>query len=409
MRELKDGIRSKVHLDFQGRVHKWFRGTDADKRYQREVDVLKILEERDCPYVPRLLEEHPEDLYFVSTNCGAPANGISRAKSDALFAELERDYGVRHDDPEPRNVTYNSKQGRFNLIDFELAEILKTPSKSKTCQESFTRIRWAAASKRGLKHKANDDFWLALRVDKNGAAPLPPEGESLLKPEDLILAISDGMGGNAAGELASRLVINWIRKHAAELYSSVFADPPLFQKRLRSLLEDAHQGLNEVIARDPSSLKGMGATLTLAYLSSKTLHFAHLGDSRLYLHTNGKTQQLTTDMTYAWKDFHEGKINELQFRQHPRRSALYDVLGGGHPRISPQLGSLPLPADSRLLLCSDGVVDGLWDKHFHQYLSSPEPERIIRDTILQTAYQNSGADDTSLIVAQTSCVGSPSN
>jgi len=115
MRELKDGIRSKVTLDFQGRVHKWFRGTDADKRYANEIAVLKVLEERGCPYVPQLLEEHPDDLYFVSTNCGGPANSISKAKSDALFAELERDYAVRHDDAEPRNVTYNAKSGPLRL------------------------------------------------------------------------------------------------------------------------------------------------------------------------------------------------------------------------------------------------------------------------------------------------------
>ncbi len=86
-----------------------------------------MLEERGCPYVPRLLEEHPEELYFVSTNCGKLANQISKEKSDALFAQLEADYGVRHLDPEPRNITYSDKLGCFCIIDFELAEILPPP------------------------------------------------------------------------------------------------------------------------------------------------------------------------------------------------------------------------------------------------------------------------------------------
>lgn len=124
---LKDGIRSQVRIDFHGNVHKRLRGTDAEKRYATEVAVLKALEQRGCPYVPKLLEEHPEELYFVSTNCGKPASQISREKANRLFANLERDYGVRHLDAEPRNITYSDKLGCFCIIDFELAEILPHP------------------------------------------------------------------------------------------------------------------------------------------------------------------------------------------------------------------------------------------------------------------------------------------
>lgn len=129
MRELKDGIRAEVRLDWTNRVHKKFRGTDADKRYATEVEVLRILEERGCPYVPKLLEEYPEELYFVTTSCGKPAPNISEEKAKSLFDDLEKTYGVRHLDAERRNVTYDSKAGRFCLIDFELAEILPDPKK----------------------------------------------------------------------------------------------------------------------------------------------------------------------------------------------------------------------------------------------------------------------------------------
>lgn len=131
MKELKDGIRAEVRLDWMNRVHKRFRGTDSDKRYATEVKVLKILEERGCPNVPKLLEEHPEENYFVSTSCGQPAPSISSRKVKELFTELENKYGVRHLDAERRNVTYDSHEGRFCLIDFELAEILPDPSQPK--------------------------------------------------------------------------------------------------------------------------------------------------------------------------------------------------------------------------------------------------------------------------------------
>ena len=127
MRDLKDGIRALVRLDWMNRVHKHFRGTDAAERYETEVRVLRVLEERSCPNVPRLLEEHPEDLYIVTTSCGKPAPNISQRRTDELFTELEEKYGVRHLDQAERNVTYDPIAGRFCLIDFELAEILADP------------------------------------------------------------------------------------------------------------------------------------------------------------------------------------------------------------------------------------------------------------------------------------------
>jgi len=124
---MKDGLRSHVRIDFYGNVHKRMRGSGVEERYAKEVEVLKVLEERGCPYVPKVLEEHPEDFYFVSTNCGRPAPQLSKEKADKLYAALEKDYGVRHLDAEPRNITYSDKLGRFCIIDFELAEILPNP------------------------------------------------------------------------------------------------------------------------------------------------------------------------------------------------------------------------------------------------------------------------------------------
>ncbi len=125
MRNLKDGIRSLVKIDFYGNVHKYFRGTDADKRAANEAYILKVLEERKCPNVPRLLSFSPDENYIVTTNCGSPVPNLSKKKSDSLFAILEQNYGVIHDDPEPRNITYHEAKGEFNIIDFELATVIE--------------------------------------------------------------------------------------------------------------------------------------------------------------------------------------------------------------------------------------------------------------------------------------------
>ena len=123
MQNVKDTLRATVRLSFDGRVHKIFRGPKADVRFENEVRVLRFLESRGCPFVPRLLEADPAQLKIVTTNCGTRVEHLDDERLRELFAELET-YGVRHDDAEVRNVTYRQSDGRFCLIDFEFATIL---------------------------------------------------------------------------------------------------------------------------------------------------------------------------------------------------------------------------------------------------------------------------------------------
>lgn len=124
MLQVKDTLRATVRISFDGRVHKTFRGPQAEERFANEVRVLKYLEEKGCPFVPRLLESYPEQLKLVTSSCGARLEHLDEARTKELFAELET-FGVRHDDPEMRNVTYRQQDGRFCIIDFEFATILK--------------------------------------------------------------------------------------------------------------------------------------------------------------------------------------------------------------------------------------------------------------------------------------------
>lgn len=120
MLKVKDTLRATVNLTFDGRVIKVFHGPNAQERFTNEARILRLLEARACPFVPRLLEADPERLRLVTSNCGSRVEHLDAARTKELFAELER-FGVRHDDPEVRNVTYRISDGRFCLIDFELA------------------------------------------------------------------------------------------------------------------------------------------------------------------------------------------------------------------------------------------------------------------------------------------------
>ena len=120
---VKDTLRATVRVGYDGRVSKQFRGPRAEERFANEVAVLRHLEARGCPFVPRLLEADAAHLKIVTTNCGSRVEHLDEARMRELFAELEK-YGVKHDDVEMRNVTYRQQDGRFCLIDFEFATIL---------------------------------------------------------------------------------------------------------------------------------------------------------------------------------------------------------------------------------------------------------------------------------------------
>jgi tRNA A-37 threonylcarbamoyl transferase component Bud32 len=123
MLKVKDTLRATVHLSFDGRVFKVYHGPKAQERFANEVRVLRHLEVRGCPFVPRLLEADEKNLRIVTTNCGGRVERLDEKRIKELFAGLEK-FGVRHDDPDLRNVTYRFSDGRFCLIDFEFATIL---------------------------------------------------------------------------------------------------------------------------------------------------------------------------------------------------------------------------------------------------------------------------------------------
>jgi hypothetical protein len=123
---MKDTVRAMVRIGYDGRVHKTFRGHRARERFDHEILVLRYLAERGCTFVPKVLEVHPEELRLVTSNCGSRVERLPEEKQRELFAELEQ-YGVRHEDPYLRNITYRVSDGRFCLIDFEFATLLDSP------------------------------------------------------------------------------------------------------------------------------------------------------------------------------------------------------------------------------------------------------------------------------------------
>ncbi|MCX6959205.1 MAG: serine/threonine protein phosphatase [Verrucomicrobia bacterium] len=127
---VKDTLRATVRVSFDGKVTKEFHGPNALERFENEARVLRHLAARHCPFVPQLISADPKSLTITTSSCGSRVDYLDDERRKELFAQLEH-FGVRHDDPDIRNVTYSQQLGRFCLIDFEFASLLDERSVSK--------------------------------------------------------------------------------------------------------------------------------------------------------------------------------------------------------------------------------------------------------------------------------------
>lgn len=400
MKIAKDGIRSIVRVGYDGRVYKTFRGTDADKRFANEIRVLQILEERGCDFVPRLIDSDESTLTIVTTNCGAVVQSLSEEKTKAIFGELEEKYGVIHDDPFVRNITYHAGIGRFCVIDFELATVVER--ESDTVGGLRLAVEWAGFTRDGRRKPGNDDAFAIFSSEQGWAHEQAFAGGADLRELGLVMAVSDGMGGVKGGKVASRLAVSELRRFLPAMLGDLrrSADP-------LGLLSKAVRDLHDYIKRRGSvnpELSGMGATLVCGLFFGSEMHFAHVGDSRLYRWRAGQLEQLTHDHSLVGMRWRRGEISELQARQHPRRNVLTQVIGADCQYVIPQTGTLPLREGDWYLFCSDGLNDGLWNKHlkaaFDEASAKGAPVAGVAEALLEKAFGNAGADDTTLIVAR---------
>ncbi|MEA2433206.1 MAG: family protein phosphatase [Actinomycetota bacterium] len=204
-----------------------------------------------------------------------------------------------------------------------------------------------------------------------------------------LLALADGMGGHAAGEVASSLVI----AELAGLDELKGPFDPLVE------LGQAAARANEAIARygaEHPETEGMGTTLTAVLFSDDRVALFHIGDSRAYLLRDGSLTQLTRDDTLVQQLVDAGRLTPDEARSHPRRSVVTQVLRG--EPVEPALGILGLRANDRLLICSDGVSDAVSPAELVEALRIDDPQRCAFP-ILQLAMRAGSRDNVTCIVA----------
>jgi protein phosphatase len=229
-------------------------------------------------------------------------------------------------------------------------------------------LRYAARSDRGLVRSNNQDSVYA--------------GPRLL-------SLADGMGGHAAGEVASKVVIAAL----APLDDDEPGEDLLGQ--LREATAAGNGAIAELVASDPE-LDGMGTTLTAILFAGSRIGLVHIGDSRAYLYRNGQFAQITHDDTFVQSPIDEGRITEDEAATHPQRSLLLKALTGHE--VEPNLTIREARAGDRYLLCSDGLSGVVSHETLSDTIKIPDAQACA-DRMIELALKGGGPDNVTVIIA----------
>ena len=233
------------------------------------------------------------------------------------------------------------------------------------------QLAFAARSDRGLIRSSNQDSVYA--------------GNNML-------VVADGMGGHAAGEVASAAVA---RVFAA--LEPLPADDVQPDVVLRAAIARAGDALRELVLADPE-LEGMGTTVTALLLSGDLVGVAQVGDSRAYLLRDGVLEQLTHDQTLVQSLVDEGRISQAQAESHPQRSVLLQALDG-RVEVEPEISLRTPRADDRYLVCSDGLSGVLSDATLRDVLAQHDQAEAV-ERLVDLARRAGAPDNVTCVVAE---------
>jgi serine/threonine protein phosphatase PrpC len=210
-----------------------------------------------------------------------------------------------------------------------------------------------------------------------------------------VVAVADGMGGHAAGEVASRIAITTLARE-----SEIFAQNGIDLDSADDIYSSTISSIDAIIAAfadENPQFAGMGTTLSALFLRGNAVAALHIGDSRIYRLRGNSIEQLSTDHTVIQELLTQGTITEADVATHPQRSVLTQVLMGDG-RNEPSLSIYEVKADDRFILCSDGLNSVLSDKEIKS-IAKGKARGAAVDALIDAAYINGAPDNVTVIVA----------
>ena len=217
------------------------------------------------------------------------------------------------------------------------------------------------------------------------------------------MLVADGMGGAAAGEVASRTAIRTLVDLALQTPDWIMRFDEDHAPQILDRMNVRFQQLRDVLierARSDPKLLGMGTTMTLALSLEAHLLVAHIGDSRAYLLRDGELHRLTHDQTMAQSLADAGAIRPEDVSKHPLRHMLTGVITTKAGEIPVELHHVPLADGDQVLLCTDGLTDMLADAAIAETLRRKEPAEAACHTLVDRALEAGGKDNVTVAVAK---------
>ncbi|GLH69288.1 protein-serine/threonine phosphatase [Geothrix rubra] len=260
-------------------------------------------------------------------------------------------------------------------------------------------IDYAAITHPGKVRKNNEDAYLLSALD--GEEPILNSPSRSLKVGDpgLLVAVADGMGGAAAGEVASREGLAAVSVYLFGHWGRLATTKAREEELIQALVTAVEQASDAVLrySDDDRTARGMGSTLTAAVVWSGHAYIAQIGDSRAYLYRQGQLHQITEDQTLVNDLVAQGSLTREQARTHPQRNMITQALGSPQP-LQVALYRLALRRGDRLLCCSDGLHGELSDERILDVLRRDQTPRRSLDLLVEEALAQGGRDNITAVL-----------
>jgi protein phosphatase len=275
------------------------------------------------------------------------------------------------------------------------------------------RVDAAGLSHPGKVRKNNEDHFLVARVGRSLETLITslPDGDVPTRFDDsgYVMMVADGMGGAAAGEVASRCAIRTFVNIVLDVPDWLLRPGKPQTKELMERATSYYRRIDQTLAEQAESdpqLSGMGTTMTVAYAVGKNLFLAHAGDSRAYLYRHGEVRQLTRDHTHVQTMVEAGVLTREEAATHRLRNVLTNVLGGQDRSVDVEMHRLALADRDRILLCSDGLTEVVHDAEIGGVLERMSSPEVACRALIELALERGAPDNVTVLTARFGAGGS---
>ncbi|HLZ46984.1 MAG TPA: Stp1/IreP family PP2C-type Ser/Thr phosphatase [Gemmatimonadales bacterium] len=251
----------------------------------------------------------------------------------------------------------------------------------------------------GRTRDHNEDRFLVADLSRKSASLQPEVRAHDVGPRGTLLVVADGMGGAAAGELASQMATDSIYSHLVKTWNAEGElTPQRFAYRLKEAVEVANASIHAHAKAHPE-VRGMGTTTTAAGVLNDHLYLTQVGDSRAYLIRGGQAYQITKDQSLMQRLVEAGELTEEEAAQSERRNIILQALGPD-PKVKVDLTHQEVRRGDILVLCSDGLSGQVKKDEIAQVVNSTPDLSAACDKLIALANERGGPDNITVVIAR---------